>query len=240
MNLYVMMQPDAPGNPADTERPLSDLGRKQAADVAAFMVRQVGRVDIVLTSHFQCCIEAGEIIAKALGSYVATTTGLGPDASDARPEISRLAQQSGDVLVIAHDSRLVIGLAILAPGAVAMLDSDSVLRWLVTPQIVERDEDEEAILEAARRFAGLVETPMLAHHYEMEPFKRAVLGDGGKSGNCDDCIDNSDQGWIPADDEFQSGHDEPPFHSNCTCSMETKDRRVRVYDEDAEDDEDEE
>lgn len=71
------------------------------------------------------------------------------------------------------------------------------------------------------------------YYYDEVTVKRWILGDGGKDGNCDICNDNADMGWIDMDDVFESDQfgdiDEPPAHDHCTCSMETKDKRVRVY-----------
>ena len=39
-----------------------------------------------------------------------------------------------------------------------------------------------------------------------------------ESGNpCEECIENEDEGWIDAGDEFPNGGDAPPFHVNCEC-----------------------
>jgi len=59
--------------------------------------------------------------------------------------------------------------------------------------------------------------------------KKWVLGDGGSSGNCEDCEDNATDGDIDMDALFSSGHDEPPAHPNCTCTVEYRDTRKRVY-----------
>lgn len=67
------------------------------------------------------------------------------------------------------------------------------------------------------------------YYYDTNPVKRAILGDGGVSGNCEACDDNAAQGWIDQDALFDSGHDESPFHVNCTCAVEYGDKRYRVY-----------
>lgn len=46
---------------------------------------------------------------------------------------------------------------------------------------------------------------------------------------CEICQDCEDEGWIDQDAVFSSGDDEPPFHPNCKCDVEYKDRRVRNY-----------
>lgn len=67
------------------------------------------------------------------------------------------------------------------------------------------------------------------YYYDEITVKRSVLGDGGASGNCELCDDCAGQEWIDMDDVFLSGEDEPPHHPNCTCSVEYKDTRKRVY-----------
>jgi len=70
------------------------------------------------------------------------------------------------------------------------------------------------------------------YYYDEVTVKRLVLGDGGREGNCDCCVEASDRGWIDMDDVFEGpmgDEDEPPLHPNCDCTLETKDKRVRVY-----------
>lgn len=42
-------------------------------------------------------------------------------------------------------------------------------------------------------------------------------------GTCEDCMENSEAGFIPEDEVFPSGDDEPPAHPNCDCDLETRD-----------------
>lgn len=85
------------------------------------------------------------------------------------------------------------------------------------------------LVEAAEDLAELLEATG-EYYYEDVAVKRWILGDGGRSGNCEDCIEASDLGWIDMDDIFDPFDvDEPPGHPNCTCTMETKDTRKRVY-----------
>ncbi len=80
----------------------------------------------------------------------------------------------------------------------------------------------ERLLEAAGEY-----------YYDTENVKRWVLGPGGRTGNCETCVENADMGWIPDDDTFldSSGGDidGPEAHPNCTCTLEYKEKRVRVY-----------
>lgn len=48
--------------------------------------------------------------------------------------------------------------------------------------------------------------------------KRSLLGTNENHG--DDDILNAQQGWIPFEEEFQSGHKGPPYHPNCICALE--------------------
>lgn len=71
------------------------------------------------------------------------------------------------------------------------------------------------------------------YYYDTENVKRWVLGSGGRSGNCETCVENADMGWIPDDEVFLASGggdlDEPPAHPNCDCTVEYKEKRVRVY-----------
>src|SRR5262249_49746864 len=73
-----------------------------------------------------------------------------------------------------------------------------------------------------------------SYYYDDVTVKRWILGSGGRAGNCDDCIENSDAGEIeeseafPADGQF-GVVDEPPLHEHCDCTVEYRDTRKRVY-----------
>ncbi len=72
------------------------------------------------------------------------------------------------------------------------------------------------------------------YYYVDVVLKRWHLGAGGRSGNCERCIENADAGEIEEDDFFpadgQWGYvDEPPLHSHCTCWVTYRDTRKRVY-----------
>ena len=93
-----------PGAQMDSERGLTSEGRDTAEQMAGFMRRQIGRVDIVISSPFARALETAEIMARELGAHVATTALLEPNRKpkEAWAEIERLAQQSQDVLVVGH------------------------------------------------------------------------------------------------------------------------------------------
>lgn len=72
------------------------------------------------------------------------------------------------------------------------------------------------------------------YYYVDITLKSWVLGPGGRAGNCEDCIENEDAGWIEESELFpaysQYGPvDEPPLHNSCSCTVVYKDTRKRVY-----------
>lgn len=156
-----------PGHPMDGTRQLTSDGVKQAEEMSAFMVRWVGQVGIVICSPFARSEETAAIMAKALGSHTADSRMIQPDGepADMWAEIERLAQQSKDVLVVGHDPSLqklmfwMMGKdgdendIKFKHGAIAHLrggGQEFQLHWLVTPMLIERDRDEQEVLEAAR------------------------------------------------------------------------------------------
>lgn len=67
--------------------------------------------------------------------------------------------------------------------------------------------------------------------YDTVEEKRLVLGDGGRSGNCEYCLDAADRGWIEMDDVYEGpmgDEDGPPLHPHCDCELEYRTRRFRV------------
>ncbi|HXI42318.1 MAG TPA: histidine phosphatase family protein [Bryobacteraceae bacterium] len=178
MNLYVARHSrPVNGHPLDATRSLMADGKKEAAAVAGWLTKLIGRVDIVIASPFTRTQEQAEIMAESLGAHVAGTVMLQPDKDpvEAWKEIERLAQQSKDVLVVGHDpnlNKLILWLMGLTGGpdelrmdwgAVAYLkvktgdgDPEGVLQWLVTPALVQRDPSEDELLEAARGLTDVI------------------------------------------------------------------------------------
>ncbi len=66
------------------------------------------------------------------------------------------------------------------------------------------------------------------YYYDTILVKRSIEGDSA-SGPCEICEDNQAEGWIDSEDVYPSGDDGPPFHPNCVCTEEYKEKRVRVY-----------
>ena len=58
---------------------------------------------------------------------------------------------------------------------------------------------------------------MQARGMDMEKFWLVTGGD-----ICEDCLANAEQGWIPVDEPFSSGHMRYPAHTACRCSMLTR------------------
>ena len=171
MNLYLMRHCLAAiGARMDPARGLTNAGREQAEDMAVFMVRQIGRVDIVITSNFARAVQTAEIMGKALGAHVVTTTRLQPsvDPKESWAEIERIAQASGDVLVVGHHPDIGNLVDFLAGatgvshsfkhGSIALVEpKPAVMNWLASHEMVARDRyvdaEEAAIIADALEIA---------------------------------------------------------------------------------------
>lgn len=177
MNLYLMRhtQPE-PGHPDNAERPLTEAGKQQAEDMAAWLAGHIGRVDIVIHSPFVRAVQTAQAMGKALGAHLADTRMLVPsgEPEEMWKEITRLAQASKDVLIVGHDPSLNSLICWLEGndlgdvdgtdairldwGAIALMIAKEtpqgvargVLQWLVTPLIVLAQKE---IVEAARDLA---------------------------------------------------------------------------------------
>jgi phosphohistidine phosphatase SixA len=164
MNLWLMRHCEpTPGDRMNAERGLYPVGVQEASGMATWMRGHIGRVDIVISSPFARAIQTADPMAKALGSYVVTTTLLEPDGKpeDIWKEIERIAMMSKDVLIVGHHPSLMTlilwliqdadedGQINMAHGAIAHV-KESALHYVVTPQIVIPDME---IVEAARDLA---------------------------------------------------------------------------------------
>jgi hypothetical protein len=91
------------------------------------------------------------------------------------------------------------------------------------------------IVEAANALCDLLEATAAGTFYmEDATVKAWILGPGGRTGNCEDCIENADAGEIEESEFFPAYGpdgpvDEPPLHPFCTCYVEYRDTRRRVY-----------
>lgn len=90
----------------------------------------------------------------------------------------------------------------------------------------------DAILDNLGVVLYFDEAKKRSYYYDTRNVKRWVLGDGGVSGNCDICEGNADLGDIDDDAMFLSAFgdiDDGEAHPNCTCTVEYREKRVRVY-----------
>jgi phosphohistidine phosphatase SixA len=175
---------------------------------------------LVMESNMRRSRDTAEHVTNALDAAHMRSGKLDPDATpeEALAEIQRWGKRlkADHVIAVSHGPLVgsIIGLLTgangeqthFAPGAIAHIET-----------------------------TGRVSEAKGEYYYDEVPMKRLVVGDGGKSGNCDFCDDAEDLGWIDDDDVFEGPDgdmDEPPLHPNCTCSVERQDRRVRVYDSD--------
>lgn len=240
IQLYLMRhaEPES-GEPLDPTREITSIGKKQIEDMATFMVRQIGRVDLTIASWMKRAQQTAVPMAAALGCpTIENVSTLDPDGDPvmALEDIELLAGLHGaeSILVIGHHP-LVNNLLQNLCGVkadeihfrhsmIAHIDLDAKqLHWFIGPTQVERDE-EGVINEALKLTESLLEDMGFrldekkgdqgTYYYDTEGVKRWVLGGGGNSGNCDLCEENADAGWIPEDDEFPNA-DAPPQHPNC-------------------------
>lgn len=112
-------------------------------------------------------------------------------------------------------------------------DQPCYLHWFVTAKLVNRmmEDNRKAIIEVKRVAAAALRVVAASVDVAAGQTRSARLqeavddGDEEKQwvgGTCEVCMENADAGWIPIDDEFPSGDDEPPAHPNCSCELETR------------------
>jgi hypothetical protein len=206
----------------------------QADAMAEWLCGMIGHAGVVISSPDALSLITATAAAKALGSHVETTTDI-----DDQAEIDRIAQQSTEVLIVKSDAMIRSWddiESVFAVGAIAAFRGDGQLQWLATPAIALANRE---VVEAAHALAFSLHADELqldeagkSYYYDEREVKRWVLDDGGKSGNCEDCEENADQGWVDMDETFIGSDgdvDEPPSHPNCDCTVENKTQRYRVY-----------
>ncbi len=86
-----------------------------------------------------------------------------------------------------------------------------------------------AIAEALNALADAILREKRGEYtYDTVNEKRFVPDDDA----CEICEDAADLGWIPDDDTYDGvfgDEDGPPLHPHCGCTLEYRERRVRVY-----------
>lgn len=170
------------GHPMNSERGLTANGVAESTQMAQWLKDDIGRVDICISSPFARCVETAEIMGDVLGAHIVTTGLLSEELDPAKidpqaiwQEVQRIAQASEQVLIVTHHE-------ILAPfvnwligggkirfewGSIAhvkasatVLESfprvDGCLHWLVHPRLVEKEENEQEVAEAARALIACV------------------------------------------------------------------------------------
>ncbi len=178
MNLYLVRHCEAVDGPRnDPARGLTEEGVRQAHVIAEFLRREIGYVDLILTSPFHRALDTALVIAEALGCQRLKESGfLEPDVNPelAWSDIQTSAGNVDDVLIVTHHPLVSELMAKLSGtntaeehvkhGAIAHIHTDAgTLRWFVVPRLIERDEDgmdgqKEELAEAAESLAALAES----------------------------------------------------------------------------------
>ena len=191
MKLFVMRHAEAEsGAQMDPTRKLTDTGKRPAKMMGKWLSRQTLKPEVVVHSSFRRSRSTAKRVANQLDVPLiqADKGALDPDAmtDNAWAEMKRIAKEYGvqSVIAVTHGPLVEKLLAHLtgsplpqqfhyAHAAVAHFDTTSgnrgILHWLVTPNVVARDEDElenvthdaKATIEAALAIAemALVEIP---------------------------------------------------------------------------------
>ena len=144
MILYLLRHGDAVRNleAHDSERPLSDLGRRQAAATASFL-REMGlRIELILTSPLVRAQETTAAIREGIGSATVRTTEHLTSSSDPRHVIRDLSGLSNEsVLLVGHEPHLSTLISVLIGGSERgrVLMKPCSLACVSAPSPLERD-----------------------------------------------------------------------------------------------------
>jgi phosphohistidine phosphatase len=219
--LYLMRHAEAEeGDQLDPTRPLTDTGKAQAQMMGHWLKHQTSGPALVIESNMRRSIETAGHVSEHLDAVRMRSHKLDPEATpeEALAEMQRQGRRlkADNVIAVSHGPLVgnIIGLLTGAGGEQTHFANGAVAHFETTGRVTEAKGE---------------------YYYDEVPMKRLILGDGGKSGNCDFCSDADDLGWIDDDDIFEGPDgdmDEPPLHPHCSCTVERKDRRVRVYDSD--------
>ena len=170
MKLWLQRHAEAEaGERMDPTRALTEQGREQVKLMGEFLVRQIGRVDLVVSSNFKRAFDTARGMADLLGcEIVETSPSLDPDGkpaiawSDVEILTGAYCPETADahVLVVSHHPLI----GELAQYLCGVKTSDekfhhaavmhihgsgpgSVMEYFVPPKVVERDEAN--VIEAA-------------------------------------------------------------------------------------------
>jgi len=218
MKLYLMRHAEAEeGEQLDPTRPLTDTGKAQAKLMGKWLKHQTSGSALVMESNMRRSIQTAKRVADRLDAARTRSHKLDPNSTpeEALAEMQRQGRRlkADNVIAVSHGPLVgtILGLLTGGSGENHHFAHAAVAHFETTGRATEAKGE---------------------YYYDEMPQKRLVLGDGGKSGNCDFCEDAADLGWIDMDDVFEGPDgdlDEPPLHPNCTCVIESADRRVRVY-----------
>jgi phosphohistidine phosphatase len=221
LKLYLMRHAEAEdGDQLDPTRPLTDTGKAQAKMMGRWLKHQTSGPTLVMESNMRRSIQTAQRVSEKLDAARTRSYKLDPDSTpeEALAEMQRQGRRlkAENVIAVSHGP--------LVGNIIGLLTGANSEQTHFAHAAIAHFETNGRYTEAKGEY-----------YYDEVPMKRLVLGDGGKSGNCDFCSDADDLGWIDDDDIFEGPDgdmDEPPLHPNCTCAVERKDRRVRVYDAD--------
>lgn len=174
-HLYLVRHTEAePGTQMDSSRKLTKHGEAEAEAIGKWLVSQIGRVDIVISSPFDRTMQTAEALTKALGSHMASTNGLEPEGRTAKyawDEVMRLAQSSKEIMIVGHGPALstlclwlmgydgdneelrfeygaVARLKLIEPRDREAGKGDAKLHWLLEPELVLPPAEVVAAAEA--------------------------------------------------------------------------------------------
>jgi len=118
MHLYFLRHGDAVESPYyhDTQRPLSDLGKRQIQGVVHFLRSTKTSIELILTSPFVRAKETAEIIRAALQNPSLLTTDALSGGS-LRELLDAVNNQRADsVLLVGHEPQLSSAISVLTGG----------------------------------------------------------------------------------------------------------------------------
>jgi phosphohistidine phosphatase len=119
MILYILRHGDAIRDTRlhDSDRPLSDLGRQQAASVGRFLRGNAQHIEHVLRSPLLRAQQTAEVVLNELGALPISTTEHLLSSSDPRHILQELTELNKPVvLLIGHEPHLSTTISVLLAG----------------------------------------------------------------------------------------------------------------------------
>jgi phosphohistidine phosphatase len=158
MHLYFLRHGDAVESPYyhDTQRPLSDLGKRQIQGVSHFLRSSKTAIELILTSPLVRARETGEIIRNGLQTPSFLTTDSLVSGGGLRELFAVVnSQRAGSLLLVGHEPQLSSAISVLTggdehfrlemnKGSLALVETPfpvkkghAVLSWLLTATQME-------------------------------------------------------------------------------------------------------